>query len=107
MAVSPLSVLTGHTASININEDILQSWSQNKRIVDKVHRNTCGNSSYFDIRTILQRKKIWSDDGKHYLGDTNRKYISCIASSTQPQSRKVALGTMNRSVNDVFMIDHL
>lgn len=43
MAMSPSSVLNGHNASINVYQDILQSWSQTKRIFDKVHRKTCGH----------------------------------------------------------------
>lgn len=67
MSVLPPSVLTGLTASIKINDNVLKSWTQTNRIIDKVHRHTCGISNYSDIRTLLQRNKLWNGGVRNFL----------------------------------------
>lgn len=84
LLVSPLFVLTGHKSSININSNILKSWSQNKRILYKVHLHTCGHSTFSDIRTLFERNLIWSEDVEKYCGDVIRNFTSIILSSTSP-----------------------
>lgn len=42
---------------------------------------------------------------QRYLGGTIRRGTACIASSTPPPSRKVALNSLHRQLNDVVMID--
>lgn len=41
---SQSAVLTGNTAAIVPNNSMVNSWSQLKRVVDKVHRHTCAHS---------------------------------------------------------------
>lgn len=61
---------------------------------------------YSDINTQFQRNRIWSDDAQYYLGETMSRCKACIASKKAPLSKKVALNSLNRQVDDEVMIDH-
>lgn len=81
-------------------------WLETRRVIDKVHRHTCGHASYSDMRTLLQRNNYWSEAAQRYLADVVQRCEHCIASSTPLPSRKVALGSLDRSMNDLVLIDH-
>lgn len=110
MALPPFAgnaVLSGHS-SINISSNTtISTWSQHKGVIYKVHRHVCNHSTFPDMITLLRRNKIWTDDAQNYLGDFIRRCTSCVASSTPPPTRKVSCSSINHSLNDVFMIDHV
>lgn len=94
-------------AQVDTSADISSHlWSDLRRVVDKVHRHTCGLASFSDTRSFLQRNDMWSDDVQSYLADVIERCTPCIVSSALPPSRKVALGATNRSFSDVVLIDH-
>ena len=35
-------------------------WSELKRIVDRVHKHTCGHASYSDMKSLLRLNKLWN-----------------------------------------------
>lgn len=42
-------------------------WSEVRPINDKVHKNVCGNSTFADMKVVLQRNGEWSDTASTYL----------------------------------------
>lgn len=50
---SPSSVLRGHISVITINQYLISSWKQTKRVVETVHLHTCSHSTYSYIHTLL------------------------------------------------------
>ena len=82
-------------------------WSEIKKIVDKVHKHVCGHASYTDIKTLLERNKLWNPAVHKYLSTTVERCPSCNVTAEPKQERQVSLSTLNRSLNDVVCIDHL
>ena len=69
-------------------------WSDRKRIIDKVHRHVCGNSSYEDINFLLSRNEFWNEQCAKYLPhilDTCREFSAFKAPIG---TRKVSLSSM-------------
>lgn len=83
------------------------SWVQTQRILDKIHCQKCGDSSYADIRTLLQRTYLWNDYEQRNLANAVQGCKHCLASSTPSPSRKVALGFLNCSFSDFVMTNNL
>lgn len=96
------NVLNG--ASISMSFD---NWPQIRRIVDKVHKHVCVHSTYSDMRTLLQRNKLWNDQAQNYLSQIVSECPDCKASSTPPPNRRVSLASLNREFNDVLCLDHM
>lgn len=57
LAVSPSSVLTGHTGWIKFSEEILQSWSRTESIVDKIYQRHLGSLFIFWYLHTFTRKQ--------------------------------------------------
>lgn len=81
-------------------------WNETRRVINKVHKHTSGHASYSDMRTLLMRNKFWSESAQQYLAEIIERCEHCVASSTPPPSRKVALGSLNRSLNDLVLVNH-
>lgn len=105
IVASPSCTLSGCPVALNTNPSILNPWSQTKGVIDKVHPHVGGHSSYSDIEVLLQRKTIWTEEVLHYLSILleNVLHARFIHSTS---CRKVALGKLNSSLNDVVMIDY-
>lgn len=82
------------------------SWTETKRIVDKVHHHVCGHSPYSDMRTLLTKNGLWNSVTQHYLSNVVKSCKDCVESSTPPPSRKVSPATSNRKFNKVVAVDH-
>lgn len=89
-----------------VDNSSVKTWAQTKRIVHKVHSHMCVHTPYYDMRTLLRLKNLWSDDVQVYLGDIIWRCSSCGTSSTPPTSRKFKFGSVNRCLNEVLMIDY-
>ena len=83
------------------------SWADIKKIIDKVHRHVCGHATYNDIKLLLDRNKIWTDDCAKYLSHIMEQCVNCKVVQLPSGSRKVSLRSMSRSFNDVLCVDHL
>lgn len=66
----------------------------------------CGHESYGDMRTFLQRNKIWNDDVQRIIAKSVEKFPSYIASVRPPSKRKVLIIGIKRNFNYVVFIDH-
>lgn len=82
-------------------------WKEMKRIVDKVHRNVCGDVSYSDFKMLLKRKNIQNDIVDHYIKEKIRNCKSCHASELPPPSRKVSISLLSTELKEVVCVDHL
>lgn len=82
------------------------TWSEKKKIVDKVHRHICGHSTFKDIKILLGRNQLWDDDVKKYLISILVTCPHCKKTSEPTQSRKVSLSSMSRESNNTICIDH-
>lgn len=89
------------------NTGISRPWSEVKKIVDKVHKYICGHASFSDIKTLLERNNIWSDEVMKYVSRTMESCTRCLHTSEPKQARKVSIRSLNRSFNMVVCIDHL
>lgn len=104
-----LRTIASHTASLSsCSPSIISthSWPEKVRIINKVHKHVCGHASYGDIKTLLQRNKLWDNDIQRYLAQLIEKCQHCRAASLPKPARKVTLATLNRSFYDVDCIDH-
>lgn len=75
-------------------------------MIDMVHGHTCGQASYADMLTILQRSNMWSDVVHSYLSHVIEHRNNCIAESGTSFPRKVALGVLNLSFKYFVMVDY-
>lgn len=94
------------TNSTLMQNPILTSWDSVKKVVDRVHRHVCGHATFSDMRTLLIRNRLWSNEVQHYLSQTVSECVSCKASSTPPPNRRVSLSSLNRQLNEVVCVDH-
>lgn len=82
------------------------NWSQIRRIVDRVHKHVCGHATYSDIRTLLDRNKLWTGQTQKYLSELLSECHHCKAASTPPPNRRVSLSSLNYEFNEVVYLDH-
>ena len=82
-------------------------WAELKKIIDKVHTHVCGHASFSDMKVLLQRNGLWSDEVFRYLAHRVDTCSNCLHTAEPKIPRKVSLSSMSRSFNDVICIDHL
>lgn len=101
--------LTGFTAQIDVSSTATppRPWSEGKRIVDRVHNNTCGHATYSDTKSLLYRNILWTPTVMKYLTEIINQCTDCIATSVPPPSQGVAISSINRSFNKVVCLDHI
>lgn len=76
------------------------------KILNRVHTHVCGHATYSDIKTLLQRNNIWSDQAESQLQTMVATCTNCRAMSKPQPSRKVSLSSLSREFNEVTCIDH-
>ena len=81
-------------------------WLEVQKVIDKVHKHVCGHSNYTDIKLLLQRNGIWSDDAQKYLAQVLEVCENCHATHSPKQARKVSLSTISPQFNEVVCVDH-
>lgn len=86
---------------------LAQSWPTPKAIVDRIHCHICGHARYSDIRTLLQRNNLWSQDVETYLISVISKFRACRATSPPHQTRKISLSSLSRQFNETVCIEHM
>lgn len=60
--------LAGSRATIHsLDTYIIHYWSKLRGIVDKVHRHTFGHFSYADMRILIHRNQLWTEDIQNFL----------------------------------------
>lgn len=71
-ASSYLLTLTSNYASINGNEITTPSRTlkEVRHIVRRIHEHVCGHAKYGDMKILLQRNKLWSNDTQKLLSST-------------------------------------
>lgn len=94
-------------AQANIpSSDEIASWSSVKKLVDKVHKHVCVHATFSDIRTLLVRNLLWSDQVQRYLVRVVSQFASCKASATPAPNRCMSIASLSRQLNDFVCIDH-
>ena len=94
-------------AMARVESNINRPWDEIKHIIDRVHKHVCGHSCYSDMKTLLQRNDIWDESIQKYLQQTLERCPACKKTSEAQPERKVSLGTISRSFNEVLCVDHL
>lgn len=84
----------------------LDNWSKLRCIVDHMHRHTCGHASYTEVRTLLARNGLWSEQVQSYLDSIFRPCSDCKASSTPSPNRGISITSPNLSFNETLCMDH-
>lgn len=82
-------------------------WVELKHVIDKVHSHVCGHASFSDMKVLLQRNGLWSDEAMKYLARVIETCAGCSHTSDPQNARKVSIRSLNRSFNQVVCIDHL
>lgn len=99
---------------INVNRDpislehtriLLSAWGFVKKLVNRAHRNVCGNSTFADMRNLLLRKCLWTEGVQHCLSRVVSSCSSCKASSTPPPNRCVSYLSLNHLLHEVGCVD--
>lgn len=93
-------------AAMNVHSARLD-WKAMKKIVDKVHNHVCGHASFSDIKTLLERNNLFTDECAKYLTTVLDQCNSCIRTSEPKPARKVSLSSISRTFNDTVCVDHL
>ena len=75
--------------------------------VDKVHRHVCGNSTFDDIKVLLDRNGLWTEDCAEYLSKLLESCEHCHAVRKPQKPRTVFLNILNREFNEVVFVDHM
>lgn len=102
--------LVGHSVRTSVSsensETLARPLNEITRIVQRVHDHVCEHASYGDVRTLLQRNKLWNNDVQRYVASTVEKCPNCIAAAPPATTRKVSISGINRCFNDVVFVDH-
>ena len=88
------------------DDDLPRPWPEVKKIVNKVHKHVCGHSTYSDIKTLLERNKLWNEEVQNYLTHILEACTACSTTSKPKPTRKVSLSALTRDFNNVVCIDH-
>lgn len=83
------------------------SWVRQKRVIDRDHEHNCVHSKNSDIRTLVVRNGLWTDDEKHCLTYIISKCPHCLTISDPAPARKVLLSPLTTEFNDTVRMDHL
>lgn len=57
------------------------AWSEVQTIIDRVHHHVCGHSDFGDIKTLLQRNKLWSQQAGDYVNQSIACCHGCRSTS--------------------------
>lgn len=79
-----------YCATAKISQVLSRPWFEVKKIIDKVHKHVCGHSTYSDIKTLLERNKLWNAEVQKYLASTLDECTNCLATSKPKENRKVS-----------------
>ena len=95
-------------ATGNIHDPTNQlHWSELKKIMDKVHKHSCGHASLRITQILLQSNNMWPSEVEKYLNQVVSSRTDYAKTHDPKQARKVSLSSINRSFNKVVCTDHL
>lgn len=77
-----------------------------KSITNRNYLHVCGHSDYNDMKTLLIRNKLWSDEEPDYLKQTIAACRGRHSTALPQPSRNVSPKSLNQTFNDVLCIDH-
>lgn len=77
----------------------VRSWSDVKKIIDRIRRHGCGHSEFGDMNMLLERNKLWLHEVENYLKQSIARCLGCRSASLPQPSSKVSLSTLNRLFN--------
>lgn len=83
------------------------SWSDVKKVVDKVHRHVCGHASFTDYKLLLERNGLWNNVIAAYLTEVVNGCTACRSTSVPQPSRKVSISSLSKNFNEILCVDHL
>lgn len=104
--ISVASLVGYHASSSSDSNSLARPLRYIAHIIKRLHAHVCGLASYGDMRTLLQRNKLWNNDVKKILTTTVENCQSCIATAPPPSHGKVSITNINRNFNDVVCVDH-
>ena len=81
-------------------------WPKLKHLLDRIHQHVCGHGSLSDIKTLLQRNNLWTNETHQYIAKLMQDCAHCVHSSEPKPPRKVSLHMMNKQFNHTVFIDH-
>lgn len=81
-------------------------WKEVIDIVNKVHNHICGHPTYTDVKILLQRSYLWSDEIEQYLTTVIDECHSCRATAPPKSALMVSFSSLNRSFNGVVCLEH-
>lgn len=93
-------------ASFAVEVSTLDNWAKLGRVIDRVHKHTCGHASYSDMQTSPTRNGLWNDQLQSYLPSLVRNCSNCKPFSAPPLNRRVSVSSPDRSFNNVICVDH-
>lgn len=94
-------------SACNGSVETTPNWQDMKHVVEKLHKHVCGLASFGDMKPLLVRNNVWSEDVPKYLSDQTTRYTACRSSKYPNPSRKVSLSALSRPFNDFLCVDHV
>lgn len=94
-----------HARLVTVSDKNKPDRKTRKYIIDKAHRHLCGYSSYYDIKTLFKRNKVWKDDCSHYVRDLHETCVSCHVTYLPTKRRAVALNSFSPGSNELCFVD--
>lgn len=103
----PMVSLSGHSINgpTNFSMELSRPLSDVSRIVSMVNDHVCGHATYGDMRTLLQRNRLWNDYVQRVLATVVETCARCNADASPPLTGNVSISGSNRNFNDVVFID--
>lgn len=83
------------------------SWSDVKRIIDKIHKHVCGHASFSDFKLLPERNFLWNDAVSRYLSEVVNACPACRSTATPQPSHKISISSLSKALNEALCIDHL
>lgn len=87
--------------------DFALSWKEPQKMVDKDHRHVFEHSKYLNIKILLERNNLWSNEVEKYLCRVPKKCSSYSTTAKLEQARKVSFSSISISCDKIVCIDHI
>ena len=84
----------------------VRPWSELNRIIDEVYKYVCGHASINDIKILLKRNNMYTDDVEKYLNHVIDSCCDCAKTYEPQKARKVSLSSVSRSSYETICVDH-
>lgn len=80
-------------------------WNETKVNIDNIYYHVCSYAIFNDMKFLLQRNDLWSDEVKHYASHVFNGFTKCHVSSPSYPTRTFSISTLSKGLNEIVFDD--